>query len=77
MEMLQPSLFVPGCGGGAAENKATLCHLLIRQESHLRAISVGLQLLYVSSTAQILYKTAFEAWGGETVTVLWDPALSC
>lgn len=77
MEMLQPSLLVPGCGGSAAENKASLCHLRIRQESHLRALSVELQPLYASSVAQSLYKTAFGAWGGETVTVLLDPALSC
>lgn len=77
METLQPSPLVPGCGGGAAENKATLLYLQIRQESHLRAILVGLQLFYASSMAQSVYKTTFGAWGGGIVTVLLYPILSC
>lgn len=56
METLQPSLLVPACGGHAAENKATLHYLGIRQESHLRAILVGLQLFYASSMKSV-YRT--------------------
>lgn len=65
IEALQPSPLVPGCGvGGTAENKATLYHLRIRQENHLRAILFGLQLLYASSRAQSVYKTTCGAFGG-------------
>lgn len=75
METLQPSLLVPACGGHAAENKATLHYLGIRQESHLRAILVGLQLFYTFSM-----KVSIEHLGhgvGGIVAVLLYPIPSC
>lgn len=61
--MPQASSFVPGCGGDAAENKATLHYSWIRQASHLRVILAGLQLFHASSVAHSVYKT-FGVSGG-------------